>query len=59
MEEVMRKPQAGSLADEREQMWLSDMDEFGMMIIVVLVIPKSDGDEKMTRWPKLWHTGLC
>ena len=40
----MRKRQAGLLADEMKQMWLGDMDgrdmdEFGMMMTAVLVIP--------------------
>ena len=32
----MRKPQAGSLADERKQMWLSEIDGFGMMMTVIV-----------------------
>ena len=36
MEELMRKSQAGSSADKRKQMWLREIDEFGMMMTVVV-----------------------
>ena len=36
MEELMRKSQAGSSADERKQMWLREIDEFGMMMTAVV-----------------------
>ena len=36
MDELMRKIQAGSLGDERKQMWLSGIDEFGMMTTAVV-----------------------
>ena len=36
MAELMRKPREDSVADERRQMWLSEVDEFGLMIAVVV-----------------------
>lgn len=34
MGELMRKPHGESVADERKQMWLSEVDEFEMMMVV-------------------------
>lgn len=36
MGELMRKPRGASIADKRKQMWLSEVDEFGMMMMVVV-----------------------
>lgn len=36
MEELMKRTNLGSVADDRLQMWLAEVDEFGMMIMVVV-----------------------